>query len=459
MAFSDTALRNLKPADKPYERADGGGMYIEVSPAGRKTWGIRYRLAGKQEKAILGEYPAYGLQAARQWREDTRAMVAKGQSPQKTKKALFAGEGDSLPDDVRDYVIKWWKSGELTGEVIKAEALKGSTVEAFARQWLKDVVMENVKDHYTIERILNKDIIPTIGHMQLTAITTTDIMRITDRIKARGADQMALLTRNVLKRLFSYAIARQKITFNPAAAIEAQFIATARSREVALSPEEVGRLVRGIYQSSMKRAHKLGLHLLILCMVRKTELTEGRWEEINFEKAEWTIPGERMKKERTHVVPLSAQALEMFRELQSLACGSAWMFPSRGTLDHPIAKNTLNNAVRSLDVDVRDFVIHDFRRTASTILHESGFNTDWVEKCLAHEQKGVRGIYNKAEYLSQRREMLQWWADLVDQQTEEGRKVIIGRFAKARPEPQAIEPKDKPKPVEPVLQQQRLAFE
>jgi integrase len=459
MAFSDTALRNLKPADSNYERSDGGGMFIEVTPSGRKTWGIRYRLAGKQEKAILGEYPAYGLQAARQWREETRALVAKGQSPNKAKKALFAGEGNGLPEDVRQYAIKWWKAGELAGEVIKAESMKSSTVEVFARQWRDEVVVKNVKDHYTVERILNKDIIPAIGSRQLDSISIADVMAITDRIKARGADQMALQTRNVLKRLFAYAIARQKITFNPAAAIEAQFIATASSRDVALSPDEVGKVIRAVYQSSMKRAHKLALHLLILCMVRKSELTEARWEEIDFDKAEWTIPGERMKKDRPHVVPLSAQALEMFRELKSLSCGSVWIFPSRGTLDQPISKNTLNNAIRSLEINTQAFVIHDFRRTASTILHEAGFNSDWVEKCLAHEQKGVRGVYNKAEYLAQRRDMLQWWADLVDEQTEEGRRVIIGRFAKAPAESPVIEPKEQPKPVEPGIRQQRLAFD
>jgi integrase len=182
-------------------------------------------------------------------------------------------------------------------------------------------------------------------------------------VKARGADQMALQTRNVIKRLFAYAIARGKTRFNPAAAIEARFIATARSRDVALSQQEIGQLLRGIYQSSIRRQYKLALHLLVLCMIRKGDLIGARWDEIDFEKAEWLIPE------------------------------SAWVMPTQ--------------------------------------LHEAGFNSDWIEKALAHEQKGVRGVYNKAEYLAQRREMLQCWADLVDAQIEEGRKVVIGRFGKA----------------------------
>ena len=243
---------------------------------------------------------------------------------------------------------------------------------------------------------------------------------------------MALQTRNVLKRLFAYAIAREKTQFNPAAAIEAKFIASARSRDVALSPEEVGKLLRAIYQSSMKRAHKLALHLLILCMVRKSELIEAKWEELDLDKGEWSIPGERMKKDKPHLVSLSRQAVAMFAELRGLASGSEWVFPSRGDLKQPIAKSTLNVAVRALAIDVRDFVIHDFRRTASTHLHEAGFNSDWIEKCLAHETNGIRGVYNRAQYADQRREMLQWWADFVDSQIQDGKgKVIIGPFGKA----------------------------
>jgi integrase len=201
---------------------------------------------------------------------------------------------------------------------------------------------------------------------------------------------------------------------------------------VALSSEETGRLLRAIYQSSIKRAYKLAIHLLILCMVRKSELIEAKWEELDLEKAEWAIPGERMKKDKPHLVSLSRQAVAMFEELKGLASGSEWVFPSRGDLKQPIAHSTLNQAVRSLEIDVRDFVIHDFRRTASTHLHEAGFNSDWIEKCLAHETKGIRGVYNRAQYADQRREMLQWWADFVDSQIQDGKgKVIIGPFGKA----------------------------
>lgn len=182
----------------------------------------------------------------------------------------------------------------------------------------------------------------------------------------------------------------------------------------------------------MTRSHKLALHLLVLCMVRKSELTNAKWEEIDIETATWAIPGERMKKSLPHVVPLPRQAVAMFEELKGLSSGSDWIFPSRHSLRQPIGHNTLNVVVRALAVEVRDFVIHDFRRTASTHLHEAGFNSDWVEKCLAHETRGIRGVYNRAQYADQRREMLQWWADFVDSQTQGGSgKVVIGPFGNA----------------------------
>ncbi|EDH7635093.1 hypothetical protein CB562_17560 [Salmonella enterica subsp. enterica serovar Togba] len=173
----------------------------------------------------------------------------------------------------------------------------------------------------------------------------------------------------------------------------------------------------------------LALHLLIICMVRKSDLIEATWSEVNFNSLEWRIPGERMKMD--NLLPLSKQVLAMFEELKFLAGDSPYVFPSRNDHRRPISKTTLNCAVRTLDLNVRDFVIHDFRRTASTLLHEQGYNSDWMEKYLAHKIGGVHGVYNRAEYLNQCREMLQSCANFIDAQIEEGRKVAIGKFGKA----------------------------
>lgn len=436
MALTDTKLRNLKPDTKAYQVADGGGLFVFVQSGGCKSWKLRYRTGGrdaKQEKVTLGDYPAYSLIEARSWRDDCKALAGRGLSPMALRR------GDPVPDDATPaakelaqfFIRNWCPATVEKTRQQETETKAAGTVEAFAREWFQKIAEPANSNPRNIKRVLDKDMIPAIGGKQLADVTVADVLAITDRIKNRGSDQMALQTRNILKRLFSYAIAREKMTSNPAAAIEAKFIATARSRDVALSSDEVGRLLRAIYQSSMNRSHKLALHLLILCMVRKSEMIEARWDEIDLTKAEWFIPGERMKMDHPHFVPLSRQAVAMLEELKGLSSGSEWVFPSRNTLSKPISKTTLNSAVRSLEHDVRDFVIHDFRRTASTHLHEAGFNSDWIEKALAHETKGIRGVYNRAQYADQRREMLQWWADFVDSQIDERRKVIIGRFGKA----------------------------
>ena len=400
MPLSDTKLRSLKPRAAPYQIADGGGLFVEVMPGGKKVWRLRYRLAGKQEKLTIGEYPAIPLGEARQRRENSKAMIEHGESPMRAK-------ADA-----------------------KRQARTPGTVEEFGRLWLDEVVAKSTKNPHNVRRALVKDVFSSMGRKRLEEITQADVLAMTDKIKARGSDQMALQTRNFLKRLFAFAIARGRVTFNPAAAVEARFIATARSRDVALTGEELGALLRGIYTSSLRRANKLALHLLIITMLRKGEVVQARWEEIDLEAGEWTIPGKRMKQGKAHVVYLSRQGIEMLEELKGLSSKSAYVLPSRNTLQKPISLTTLNSAVRAIELEIRDFVLHDFRRTASTHLHEAGFNSDVIEKCLAHEQGGVRGVYNKAQYREQRKRVMQWWANFVDTQIEERPNVVLGRFGK-----------------------------
>lgn len=400
VALSDTKLRSLRGKSAPYSIADGGGLFVEVLPSGKRVWRLRYRLNDRQEKVTLGEYPAFSLGDARGWREACRERIARGDSPMVAKRRA-------------------------------KEQTKGAhTVEAFAELWLTEVVAQDVKDSGTIRRVLKKDVVPVIGRKRLGEVTPLDVQGIAERIKARGADQMALVTRNILKRMFAYAMAREQVTQNPAAAVIARYIAQPRSRDRALTSSEVGALLRAIYSSSMRRASKLALHLLVICMVRKSELTQARWEEFDLEAGEWTIPQPRMKKGRPHVVYLARQAIAMLEELRTLSSESEFVLPSRSTLAKPICRSNLNTAIRGIDLKIPHFVLHDFRRTASTLLHETGFASDWIEKALAHEQKGVRGVYNRAEYAEKRREMLQWWADFVDSQIEEGRTVVLGRFGR-----------------------------
>jgi integrase len=203
----------------------------------------------------------------------------------------------------------------------------------------------------------------------------------------------------------------------------------AKSRERTLSQQEIGRFLNAAYRSNIRRQFKLGLHIILLTMVRKGELLEARWDDVHLDEGEWHIPAEKAKNRKAHIVYLSQQAVELFRELNALASGSELVMPGRGSLTKPFAHNAINNALKkSLQgQDIPAFTIHDLRRTASTLLHENGWSSDVVEKALNHDIGGVRGVYNRAEYSDQRRKMLQSWADLVESWIE-GRNVAFGRF-------------------------------
>jgi integrase len=206
----------------------------------------------------------------------------------------------------------------------------------------------------------------------------------------------------------------------------------AKSRERALSPQEIGQFLKAAYQSNIRRQFKVGLHIILLTLVRKSELLLARWEDVHFDEAEWHIPAENSKTGKPHIVYLPRQAVALFRELQDLASGSELVMPGRGSLTKTFAHNAINTALKKAlqGQDIPAFTIHDFRRTASTLLHENGWSSDVVEKALNHNIGGVRGVYNRAEYADQRREMLQFWADLVESLIE-GRNVVMGRFGQA----------------------------
>jgi integrase len=332
----------------------------------------------------------------------------------------------------REFVRRWCPKEFEAAKARIAKRNAGTTVEVFAWRWFAEVVQKNVRKPKNIKRALEKDIIPRIGSMQLRDITPTDIFSIVDPIKNRGAEQMALQTRGMLKRMFDYAVVRELATTNPAGAIKAKFIATASSRSTVLTPTEIGAAFRKIYQSNMKRANKLALHLIMITLVRKSMLLEARWGDVNFTDSEWEIPAERMKLNHAHVVPLSQQALEILGELKFLSNGSEWIMPSVRNSKKHVSNGILNSAVKGLVFNTQAFVIHDFRRTASTLLNEQGYNKDWIEKALSHETLGIRGVYNKAEYLVPRRKLMRSWAAFVDTQIADDRRVVIGGFKQSQ---------------------------
>jgi integrase len=247
---------------------------------------------------------------------------------------------------------------------------------------------------------------------------------LTDAIVEQGRPSTAVLCREIMMQVFRWAIERGQKVENPADLVRPSTIAKFEPRDRALTPDEIGLMYQYMERIGTTPSIRAAAKLLLLTMVRKSELTNATWNEINFTDALWTIPKERMKRRNPHLVFLSRQALDIFIALKTFAGGSEYILPSRYDSDLPMSSATLNQVLtltyrlaQKEGQSLGKFGPHDLRRTASTLLHEAGYNTDWIEKCLAHEQKGVRAIYNKAEYRDQRRAMLQDWADMIDEWT------------------------------------------
>ncbi|MBI1425508.1 MAG: tyrosine-type recombinase/integrase [Gammaproteobacteria bacterium] len=393
--LTDTKLRNLKPGDKLYKVNDRDGLYAAVTPAGAISFRYNYSVNGRQETLTIGRYGTGGitLSEARERLNEAKKMVAAGKSPAREK--------------ARD----------------KARVKDAETFGAWAEKWLRGYQMaDSTRDMR--KSVYTRELKKQFGNQKLAEITHEDLRALTDAIVERGAPATAVHAREVVLQVYRWAIERGQKVENPAEMVRPTSIARFEPRDRALAPSEIGLMFRYMERVGTSPQYRAAIKLLLLTMVRKSELSNAKWPEINFSEALWTIPKERMKRRNPHLVYLSRQALDIFIALKTFAGGSEYVLPSRYDSDVPMSAATLNRvmtltyqAAQKKGEPLARFGPHDLRRTASTLLHEAGYNTDWIEKCLAHEQKGVRAVYNKAEYREQRVAMLQDWADMIDEWT------------------------------------------
>ncbi len=389
-ALTDVKIRNLKPKAKAFQVADGNGLVLEVRPNGQKAWLYRYRLYGRQEKLSIGSYPDLSLAEARSRHVDARKMVLANKSPAQAKQ----GEKRRLSDDLQ--IVRGLAKAYLEDHVAKLASAK------LAQAWIE------------------KHILPTIGNKFIHEVTPADCIAVVERIKRRGAPAVARKVLEQLRGLFGYAVDRHLLTLNPAAQVRAaKIIGVKQSRDRYLKTAEIKRFLKALDAFPTSQSNRIAFKLILLTLCRKGELVRARWEHIDLKRGEWRIPSANAKNRNEHIVYLSHQARELFRELQTLAGESPWVLPGRD-LQHHISLTTLNQVtyvLRRLGEKwawLDDIHIHDLRRTASTHLHEAGFVSDVIEKSMNHVIRGVRGVYNRAEYADQRRAMLQQWADMLD---------------------------------------------
>jgi len=270
--------------------------------------------------------------------------------------------------------------------------------------------------------IYDRDIAPAWKSRLMTEITPDDLRALCNKVKGRGAPATAIHVRDIVKQIFGFAVLQGETMPNPADAVAPSSIATFEVRDRSLSPSEIRIAFRLIERVATMPTIRLGMKLLLLTMVRKSELLEATWNEFDFENRVWSIPKERMKKSKPHNVYLSDQSIDILIALKTCAGNSRYLLPSRYDAAEPMCRVVFNRVTAAIakiakddDLPLAPFTVHDLRRTASTLLNEVGFNSDWIEKCLAHEHgRTVRGVYNKAEYEPQRRHMMKEWANMVD---------------------------------------------
>jgi integrase len=387
-SLSDSKARNAKPRSKPYKITDGGGLFLFITPAGGKYWRLKYFFAGKEKLLALGVYPEVTLADARERRAQARKLLAAGNDPAEAKK-----------------------------EARRLTALKNDNLfETVAREWFEQRKHEWASASAdTMLARLERHILPKLGRRPIADITPPEVLAVLRVVEDRGTLETARRVMQICGKIFMYGIATGRAERNPVPDLRGALKTPVVTHYSFLKASDLPSYLNKLDSYDGGLLTRLALRLLLLTFVRTSELRGAQWTEIDWKKAQWRIPPERMKMKELHIVPLSRQAIAVLRELQALSGDRRFIFPN---LHNPFAymsENTMLYALYRMGYHSRT-TGHGFRSTASTILNEHGFRADVIERQLAHsERNAVRAAYNHAQYLPERRKMMQWWADYLDQ--------------------------------------------
>lgn len=400
MPLTDVTVRNAKPGKKLVKLSDGGGMYLLVSPPGKKTpkgskcWRLKYRFNGKEKVLALGTYPELSLADARQRRDEARKLLANGVDPGEVKKAQKAAK----------------------------QELAANTFEIIAREWHAEHKREkNITDEHAVNILnrLEKDVFPWIGKKPIVEIKASEIKAILDRVKDRGVVETARRIKTIIGQVYRHAIKTDRAMYDLTAGLKGHLpsVKDTRKHMAAITdPKELAPLLRAIDGYSGSFIVRCALKIAPMVFVRPGELRKAEWSEFDFEKKEWIIPAGKMKMRVAHIVPLSEQVIAILEELKPLTGSGKYLFPSLRSAARPMSDNTVNAAFKRMGFDGDTIVGHGLRATARTMLHEIlQFTPDAIEAQLSHKVPDRHGeAYNRAKHLAERRKMMQAWSDYLD---------------------------------------------
>jgi len=389
--LTNMQVANAKPRERDYSLADERGLRLLVRANGSKLWQLRYRLDGKARIDSLGAYPDVSLAEAREKRDASRKLIAAGIDPVAARRQSEQERKRALEDCFQIVATAWfekWRTG-------KSERHIGYV-------W----------------RRLEMDVFPTLGHRPIGEIKTPEVVAMLKAIEKRGAIDIAKRCHQMIGQVFRYAIAHGLASDNPAVDVRPSDVlpSTSQTNYARIDAKELPQLLRRIEAYQGNPATRVAIKLMALTFVRTSELIGARWDEFDFNAAQWRIPATRMKMKSPHIVPLAWQTLELLAILREVTGRSALLFPGERDHEKPMSNGTILMALKRMGYAGK-MTGHGFRGLASTILHERGFEHMHIELQLAHQERNrVSAAYNHALYLEQRSKMMQWWADFLDEQ-------------------------------------------
>lgn len=387
--LTELECKNFEAKEKNYKKFDGGGMFLLIKSDGSKYWRLKYNYAGKEKLIALGVYPEVSLKDARKKRDEYKKKLAEGIDPVQDKKQAKHELKENVANTFENIALEWHK-----------------------HKW-KDSVKKDAK--LELSR-LKRHIFPYLGSIPIKKITAQQLISTIRNMEDNGILSESQKTRSIVGQVFKYAIATKRAEHNLIQDTAGAYKQPNVKHHPNFSEKELKEFLKTFADFKGNPITKLALKFLILTFVRSNELRGARWEEFDFKKNEWRIPAERMKMKEQHIVPLSKQSLAVLEEIKKRSFKeneSGLLFPGAIRSEKPISDNTLSKALRDQGYQGKA-TPHGMRATASTILNEKGFRSDVIEIQLAHcEQNKVRDSYNHAQYLQERREMMDWWGDFV----------------------------------------------
>ena len=386
MPLNDMQIRRAKPEVKSYTLGDTLGLSLLIEPNGSKSWRFRYRFAGKPKMISLGVYPMVSLAEARAKRDEARKLVSEGKNPSEVR---------------REQKLALKEGGE-------------NTFEALAREWHGVKSARWSKGYASdIMEAFKNDIFPYVGTRTVGEIKPLELLNVLRKIEKRGALEKMRKVRQRCSEVFRYAIATGRAEYNPAADLSSALEVHRSNHFPFLKADEIPDFLRSLEGYTGSKLVQIATKLLMITGVRTIELRAASWSEFDLDNAIWEIPAERMKMRRPHLVPLSTQAVDLLNELKIMTGNYHYIFPGRNDPNKTMSEASINQVIKRIGY-AGQVTGHGFRHSMSTILHEQGYDTVWIEMQLAHVDKNsIRGTYNHAQYIDKRRIMLQWYAEYI----------------------------------------------